>query len=412
MVGRASLETWLCGPSADTYLVWGCYVAKIPHIALLIETSREYGRGLLRGVARFHQEHGPWSIYFEPHGLNERPPSWLKNWRGDGILARIDDRRMADVILATKLPAVDVRGALEDLPIPFVGLDNRPIARLGFEHLEQCGFQHFALCGTPRGENPNQDRRCDMFVEQVEAAGKKCNVYLGGRRRRGTISWEQEQQQIARWLKGLRKPVGVMTCHDDRGHQTLDACRRAGLRIPDDVAVIGVDNDSHLCNMCTPPLTSIDVNPSRVGYEAAALLSRLMHGATRPAKPVLLGPPRGVVPRQSTDVLSIDDDDVAAALRYVREHATDGIFVGDVITQAKRSPSTLERRFKYVLGHTIKAEITRVRLDRAKLLLQETDLAISNVSARAGFSEPKYFCEVFRKSEGVTAGNYRKKFRQ
>jgi LacI family transcriptional regulator len=119
-----------------------------------------------------------------------------------------------------------------------------------------------------------------------------------------------------------------------------------------------------------------------------------------------------VVPRQSTDVLSIDDDDVAAALRYVREHATDGIFVGDVISQAKRSPSTLERRFKAVLGHTIKAEITRVRLDRAKLLLQETDLAIGNVSARAGFSEPKYFCEVFRKSEGVTAGNYRKKFRQ
>ena len=387
-------------------------MAKIPHIALLIETSREYGRGLLRGVARYHQEHGPWSIYFEPHGLNERPPSWLKHWRGDGILARIDDRRMADVILATRLPAVDVRGALEDLPIPFVGLDNRPIVKLGFEHLEQCGLQHFAFCGTPRGENPNQDRRCDLFVELVEAAGKTCDVFLGGRRRRGTISWEQEQQQIARWLKGLRKPVGVMTCHDDRGHQTLDACRRAGLKVPDDVAVIGVDNDSHLCNMCTPPLTSIDVNPSRVGYEAAALLARLMQGASRPSRPVILGPPRGVVPRQSTDVLSIEDADVAAALRYIREHATDGIFVGDVISQAKHSPSTLERRFKTTLARTIKAEITRVRLDRAKLLLQETDLAIGKVATRAGFSEPKYFCEVFRKSEGVTAGEYRKQFRQ
>ncbi len=387
-------------------------MAKIPHIALLIETSREYGRGLLRGVARYHQERGPWSIYFEPHGLNERPPSWLKHWRGDGILARIDDQRMADVILATRLPAVDVRGALAELPIPFVGLDNRPIAKLGFEHLEQCGLKHFAFCGTPRGENPNQDWRCDLFVEQVEAAGKKCSVFLGGRRRRGTMSWEQEQQQIARWLRGLRKPVGIMTCHDDRGHQALDACRRAGLKVPDDVAVIGVDNDSHLCNMCTPPLTSIDVNPSRVGYEAAALLTRLMQGAARPVRPVLLGPPRGVVPRQSTDILAIEDDDVAAALRYVREHATDGIFASDVISSAKRSPSTLERRFKSTLGRTIKAEITRVRLDRAKLLLQETDLAIGKVATRAGFSEPKYFCEVFRKSEGLTAGAYRKKFRQ
>jgi LacI family transcriptional regulator len=386
-------------------------VAKIPHIALLIETSREYGRGLLRGVASYHQEHGPWSIYFEPHGLNDRPPSWLKHWKGDGILARIDDRRMADAILATKLPAVDVRGAFEDLPIPFVGLDNRPIAKLGFEHLQQCGLVNFAFCGTPRGENPNQDRRCDFFVELVAAAGKECEVFLGRSRRQGTSSWEIEQQQIARWLKGLRKPVGVMTCHDDRGHQTLDACRRAGLRVPDEVAVIGVDNDSHLCNMCTPPLSSIDVNPSHIGYEASALLTRLMRGAAKPKGPVLLGPPRGIVPRQSTDVLAIDDHDVAAVLRFVREHAVEGIQVSDVFASARCSTSTLERRIKATLGRTIKTEITRVRLERARLLLQETDLPIAAVATRSGFSEPKYFCEVFRKAEGVTATTYRATYR-
>jgi LacI family transcriptional regulator len=384
---------------------------RLPHIALLIETSREYGRGLLRGVSRYHQEHGPWSIYFEPHGLNEPPPSWLKNWRGDGILARIDDRRTADMILAAGLPAVDIRGALEDLPIPFVGLDNRPICQLGFEHLQECGLQNFAFCGTPRGENPNQDRRCDMFVEFVEAAGKNCEIFVGSPRR-GKGSWETEQQQISRWLKGLRKPVGVMTCHDDRGHQTLDACRRAGLRVPDDVAVIGVDNDSHLCNLCTPPLTSIDVNPSRIGYEAAALLMRLMKGEPRPTEPVMLGPPRGVVPRQSTDVLSNEDQDVAAALRFIREHATEGIHVRDVIANARRSASTLERRIKAAIGRTIKAEITHTRLHRAKLLLQETDLPVGTVAIRAGFSEPKYFCEVFRHAERMTATAYRKQFRQ
>jgi LacI family transcriptional regulator len=384
---------------------------RLPHIALLIETSREYGRGLLRGVSRYHQEHGPWSIYFEPHGLNEPPPTWLKNWRGDGILARIDNRRTANMILATGLPAVDIRGALEDLPIPFVGLDNRPICQLGFEHLRECGLQHFAFCGTPRGENPNQDRRCDMFVEFVEAAGRDCHVFVGNPRRRGKTSWESEQQQISRWLRNLPKPVGVMTCHDDRGHQTLDACRRAGLRVPDEVAVIGVDNDSHLCNLCTPPLTSIDVNPSRIGYEAAALLMRLMKGEPRPSEPVLLGPPRGVVPRQSTDVLSIDDQDVAAALRFIRDRATEGIHVRDVLANARRSPSTLERRIKATLGRTIKAEITRARLDRAKLLLQETDLPVATIAVRTGFSEPKYFCEVFRHSELMTATAYRKQFR-
>jgi LacI family transcriptional regulator len=384
----------------------------IPHVALLIETSREYGRGLLHGVSRFHQEHGHWSIYFEPHGLSEQPPSWLKNWRGDGILARINDRRIADILLAMKLPVVDVRGAFEDLPVPFVGVDNRAIARLGFEHLQQCGLQNFAFCGTPRGENPNQDRRCDLFVAQVERTGNKCAVFLGRSRRRRTTSWEQEQQQIARWLKHLPKPVGVMTCHDDRGHQTLDACRRAGLSVPDDVAVIGVDNDTYLCALCTPPLTSIDVNPSRVGYEAASLLSRLMNGSYKPKKPIFLGPPRSVVSRQSTDMLSIEDEDVAAALRYVREHATEGILVGDIVSRTKNSPSTLERRFKARLGRTIKAEITRVRIRQAKLLLQETDLSIGTVGSRIGFSEPKYFCEVFRKVEGITAGRYRQTFRK
>jgi LacI family transcriptional regulator, galactose operon repressor len=384
---------------------------RLPHIALLIETSREYGRGLLRGVARYHHEHGPWSIYFEPHGLNEPPPSWLKTWRGDGILARVDDRRTADLILATGLPAIDVRGALPELPIPFVGLENRAIAELAFEHLRQCGLENFAFCGTPRGENPNQDRRCDMFVQFVESSGRHCEVFLGSGRRRGTVSWESQQAQLARWLKGLHKPVGVMTCHDDRGHQTLDACRRAGLRVPDEVAVVGVDNDSNLCNLCTPPLSSIDVNPGRVGYEAADLLMRLIHGAPPPKEPVLLGPPRGVVPRQSTDVLSIADRDVAAALRFVRENAASGIRVSDVLTVAGTSPSTLERRVKATLGRTIKAEIIRVRLHRAKLLLQETDLPIAAVATRSGFSESKYFCEVFHKSEGLTATAYRRQFR-
>jgi len=263
----------------------------------------------------------------------------------------------------------------------------------------------------PRGENPNKDWRCDVFVDCVNRAGKKCAVFLGTRTRSRKSSWESDQEQLSRWLKGLPKPVGIMTCHDDRGYQTLDACRRAGLRVPDEVAVIGIDNDANLCNLCTPSLTSIDVNPSRVGYEAASLLSRLMQGAPRPDQPVLLGPPRGVVHRQSTDVLSIEDQDVAAALRLVRDRATNGIRVSEVIAGARHSPSTLERRIKATLGHTLKTEITRVRLERAKLLLQETDLPVGTIAVRSGFSEPKYFCEVFRKSERMTAMSYRRMFR-
>lgn len=387
-------------------------MSSVPHVALLIETSREYARGLLRGVARYHQEHGPWSIYFEPHGLDEPPPSWLKSWRGDGILARIDNRRMADAILRTGIPAVDVRGAFQNLGLPFIGVDNRPVSQLAFDHLVDCGLENFAFCGTPRGENPNQDWRCDIFRQLVEDAGGRCHVYLGKGRRGVRRDWERGQQEIARWLRGLPKPVGVMTCHDDRGHQVLEACRRADLKVPDEVAVIGVDNDPFLCNLCTPPLTSIDVNPARIGYEAAAQLALMMKGGKPPREPILLGPPRGVAARQSTDMLAIEDEEVASAIRFVRENAVKGITVQDVLKRATRSPSTLERRIKRLLGRTIKAEITRVKLSRARLLLCESELSISKIALRCGFSEPRYFCEVFRLHEGMTATDYRRKFRE
>lgn len=386
-------------------------MASLLHIALLIETSREYARGLLRGVARYQQQHGPWSVYFEPHGLDAAPPEWLKQWRGDGILARVNDQRMADAIADTGIPAVDVRGALAGLPFPFIGVDNVTVAELAFDHLQSCSLRHFAFCGTPRGENPNQDRRCDYFVEQVEQAGYQCHVFLGHQQRGQSKDWEQQQEQIASWLTDLPKPIGVMTCHDDRGHQVLDACRRAGFNAPDEIAVIGVDNDPHLCNLCTPPLTSIDVNPGRIGYEAAQLLIDLINGSDAPDGPVLLGPPRGVAARQSTDMLSIDDDDVASAIRFIRENAVRGIRVQEVLARAKRSPSTLERRIKKTLGRTIKAEITRVQLARAKLLLVETERPIARIAIETGFNEPKYFCEVFRKRENMTATDYRNKFR-
>ncbi|MFO0790007.1 MAG: DNA-binding transcriptional regulator [Pirellulales bacterium] len=385
-------------------------MARIPHIALLIETSREYARGLLRGVARYHHENGPWSIYFVPHGLDEPPPTWLKHWQGDGILCRINSTRMARAVLATGIPAVDVRGALSESGVPFVGLDNRPIARLAYDHLLQCGLKNFAFCGRPRGENPPQDLRCDYFVGLVEQGGQRCEVFTGVGHRGGKRSWEQEQEEIARWLKKLPKPVGIMAANDDRGRQVLDACRRAGLSVPHEVAVLGVDNDTNLCSLCTPPLSSIETNAGLVGYEAAALLIRMMHGSKVPQEPVLIGSPRGLVRRQSTDILAIEDVEVAKALRYIRENACRGIQVRDVLAQTKHSPSTLERRVKALFGRSVKSEITRVRLETAKLLLQETNLRVAQIASRTGFNEAKYFCEVFRSVEGVTPTTFRKRF--
>ena len=252
---------------------------KVRHVALLVETSREYGRGLLRGIIRYHQEHGPWSVFFEPHGLGDPPPAWLRSWRGDGVLARINDRRMADAILKTGIPVVDLRGALGDLGVATVGVDNCAVVQLAFQHFLDRGFRHFAFCGTPRGEYRYQDERADRFLSIVADRGMACDAYFSPR----PFSWEEEQGQMAKWLKGLPKPVAIMTCHDDRGLQVLDACVRVGLDVPAEVAILGVDNDPFLCNLSRPPLSSIDVNSEWGGYVAAELLDVLMDGRQPPS---------------------------------------------------------------------------------------------------------------------------------
>src|SRR5262245_8571744 len=198
---------------------------KDPHVALLIETSRAYGRGILGGVIRYLHEHGPWSLYFQPHGLEAPPPSWLKGWRGHGILARINTRHMADVVCQTGLPAVDLRFSVPDLGLPGVGIENTAVVRLALQHLRDCGFRRLAFCGLPRRRNIWMDHRCDLFEELAAATGCPHHVYAGPPAGKAA-AWEQEQDAIADWIAGLPKPIGLMACNDDRGQQVLDSCRR------------------------------------------------------------------------------------------------------------------------------------------------------------------------------------------
>jgi LacI family transcriptional regulator len=382
----------------------------IPHVAVLIETSRGYGRGLLEGVARYNRQHGPWSMFFEPHSIDDPPPKWLSTWKGDGILARVNDRRMARAVIATGLPVVDVRGRVTGLDLPFIGVNNHEVARLAAEHLLGRGFRHFGFCGLARGEQFHMDQRRDFFDQLIAAAGYTCHHYEPRPDRRHRAAWEEEQEQIADWLVRLPKPAGVMTCNDDRGLRTLDACRRAGVPVPTAVALVSVDNDVVLCNMADPPMTSVDINTEQIGYEAAALLDQLMRQPARRRKPAFREmPPRGIVTRQSSDVLAIADPEVADAVRFIHERACSGITVADVLDHLALSRAVLERRFKAALHHTPKAEILRVRLDQACRLLSESHLPMAVIAERCGFGTYKYFGDVFARELGIRPGAYRKR---
>ena len=378
--------------------------AQRPHVALIVETSLAPGRDMLRGIARYVREHGPWSTFHEPRSLEESVPGWLSHWRGDGIIVRAQNRQIFKAVKAAGIPAVDVLGVMPSGKLPLVHVDDVRIAILAAEHLLERGFRRFAFFGLS-GENWSQRRR-DTFMATITAAGCPCTVFETPREIHHTKMWEDYADDLARWISGLPKPVGLMACSDQCGPVLLEACRRAGAVVPDEVAVIGVDNDEPLCEVADPTLSSVQPDHYRVGYEAAGLLASLMSGHAAPAAPIYV-PPRGVVTRQSTDVLAIDDRDVARAVRFIREQACLGPSIDDVASHVAVSRSVLQRRFKKVTGRTLHEEILKVRLSRARELLIETDLPPAAIAERTGFKHQEYMGFVFRQQLGRTPGQIR-----
>jgi len=378
-------------------------VRRRPAVALLIETSNAYARGLLEGINTWVRQHRPWSIYLPEAGRGDAPPPWLSRWRGDGIIARIETRAIARAVRRTGLPVVDVSAGRHLPSAPWVETDDRAIARAAAAHLLERGFRRLAYCGDPRF-NWSRNRR-EAFVEAVREAGAACEVHETRAR-----AWEQEHRALMAWARRLAKPVGVLACYDILAQKLLDACRELGIGVPEDLAVLGVDDDPVLCALSTPPLSSIVPNTHRTGYEAAALLDRMMSGSRVRPDPHLV-PPLGVHARQSTDVLAIEDREIAAAARFIREHACEGITVEDVLRAVPLSRRVLEARFRKAMGRTPHDDILRLRIERVKQLLGETELSLEQVAARAGFPHPEYMSVAFKRETGRTPGAFRREAR-
>lgn len=380
-----------------------------PSIALLIESSNSYARGLLRGVMSYIHEHHPWSIYLPEHGRGSVPVNWLNSWNGDGIIARIENEKIAEAVVNSGVPAVDVSAARLAPSLPWVETDDPAIASLAAQHLVERGFQHYAFCGDDRF---NWSRwREDHFQSCIKAAGYTCQIYPQAKGRKKTIPWEQEQRRLSEWILQLPKPVGIMACYDIKAQQLLDVCRTINVSVPEEVAIIGVDNDEILCNLSEPPLSSVIPNTRLTGYEAAALLDRMIAGQTASSEAYLIKP-LGIETRQSTDIQAIDDKFISDAVRFIRQHACDGINVQNVLKHVPLSRRVLESRFQKFIGRSPHEEIMRIRLDRVKQLLEETDLSLIEIAERTGFRHPEYLNVAFKKQTGTTPGSFRRKQKQ
>jgi len=387
-------------------------LAEIPRVALLLETSREYGRGLLRGVVRYSRLHGPWSLLVSPGHFDQELPK--VKWRGSGLIARISSPKLARAIKASGLPTIALESSFEEhamlrpkLNICEVRSDSAAIARLAAEHLLERGFRSFAYCGIPRCLWSKT--REEAFSRYISLQNYPCDVYSHPRAK-SDRQWEREQTRLADWLRQLPKPAGLMAANDDRGRKVLQACSMAGILIPEEVAVVGVDNDELVCELSDPPLSSVSLDLEKTGYEAAALLDGLMSERIDGYHQLPVSPLE-VVARRSTEVVAQEDRDVAIALAFIRDNTRRPIGVADVVKSTGLSRRTLERRFQDAVGRSLHEEITRCRLWRAKRLLLETDLPVAAVAEAAGFGNLKPMVRAFRASESCSPNDFRRRTR-
>ena len=344
-------------------------MAGMPRVALLVETSRGYGRALLRGIVRYSRLHGPWAFYVTPGDFEQVLPR-MKSWGGTGIIARIETPEVARAILASGLPAIaldlsedETRAGHPLGTLSEVASDSHSAARMAAEHLLERGFPHYAFVGVDG--RVWSDRRRRGFIERIREGGHEPEVYDPPRA--CAIASGSANSPSLRCC-GLPRPVGLMACDDDRGREVLEACCAGGLRVPEDVAVIGVDNDELLCGLADPPLSSVALSAEAGGYRVAALLDRMMRarrgGKPPPLKPCrLLVEPLHVVTRRSTDIVAHDDTEVAAAIHFLHDHAAEPIGVAELVDQLLISRRSLEIRFRKALGRTIHEELMRIRLE-------------------------------------------------
>jgi LacI family transcriptional regulator len=376
-----------------------------PHVVLMIDTRGVYGRRILSGISRYLRSTQPWSISLDLRKLDGCPPR-LRHWRGDGIICRAIAPRFAEYLRRTCIPAINLNDITDGLRLPLLRSDDLAIGRLAAEHLLARGFRSFAFCGYTR--QGWSRRRREGFVAAVERREGQFHGSYESLWESDPSSqrWTKEQDALSRWLERLPRPLGVLACNDLRGQHVLAACQRLGMAVPQEVAVVGVDDDVRLCELCNPPLSSVRPNAERIGYEAAALLERLMAGEKLSQQEWLIVP-LGVTVCQSTDVLLLDNPDVAAALRYIHKHACQGIAVQDVLKRVPLSRTKLEGLFRKYLGHSPRAEIRIVQVEQAKRLLVTTDLSLERIAELTGHSYPEYLSVMFKRLTGKTPSEYR-----
>ncbi len=385
---------------------------KIPKVILLIERSRSFGRGLLHGIIQYSNLHGPWLYYMKPEFYRqggEKTHKWLKGLDADGVMAHTWDSDFIDTIVKLDIPAVICGLDKPKRKAYRLFTDEAGVGRMAAEYFVKRGFKHFAFCGFD--DMIWSQQKCDGFKRTLAETGFKTSIYHQPLAKHLHKS-AKEQPLIADWLKSLLKPLALMTCNDDRAQDVLAACKIAEFKVPDEVAILGVDNDELICNFSYPQLSSITLSTERAGYEAAKVLDKLMRGqkiAKNEKEVTIL--PLHVVTRQSTDITAIEDKVVAEAVSFIRRNSRKMIQVGDVAQAVGLSRRALEQHFRKALAHSVHEEIKYTRVNQMANMLISTNLSISQIAKLLGYPyATNNISRYFKQQKGMSPLDYHRKF--
>lgn len=379
----------------------------IPKVILRFETSRACGRGILLGISKYCNLFSRWDLKQKPpfylHSRNQIDnPKLPESWVADGMIVDLPDILLSVSSKGVAVIGIDIRESVQGVPniIP----DDYTIAKIALEHFMDRGFSHLAFCGFE--EIHWSFERGKYFAELAEAQGLHTAEYQI-KNVQDAFFMDKTLLAITRWLENLTYPLGLFACNDDCAKIVSAACESAGIRVPEDIALLGVDNDEMVCLPNSPPLSSVVQNFEKSGFDAAALLDRIMKGQEKLASQRIVIQPTHVVARHSTDILAVDDPEIAKALQYIRQNINQPIGIPDVMTATMMSRRALEYRFQKVLGRSIGSLIRSQRVDQISKLLIETNLSISQIAKELGYTSAEHIARYFRREKGTSPSEFR-----
>ncbi len=373
-------------------------------VALAFQIALPHHERIIRGIMDYARDHGPWEFAFDPEASQVTLAS-LSDWVGDGALTMIVDPEEAEFARRLPYPVVNLSATLQKPGLPTVTNDDYRIGELAAQHFLARGFRRFGFYGLHDVWYSIQRQR--GFVERIEQAGFSCDILNSVGSAHVARPWTWNRPELEQWIASLKPPVGILAVHDYRARMVKEVALAMGKRVPEDVAVMGVNDDPVACETCRPTLTSIPHDGYNVGYRAAELLNRLMTGQPVGDEPILI-PPNPISERQSTNALGVDDPHLRAAIDWLQQRMSDPVSVDDVADAVGISRRWLEQLFRSQLGVSPHDFLTSIRVDMAKALLRaDSPLKLREVARRCGFHDARRLTIVFRQRVGMSPKQYR-----